>query len=172
MSSREAFGPNLRRIRLQRGLSLQQIASDTKIPVDLWKGLEENDFHRWPTGIYARAYVRSYAEAIGVDADDTVDEFCRWFTQGDRRVARTMREQAVIVGHDNLVWGDEAGGRTVERRASGGTPPRQLSTAERIGVWVGRAIAVSERVARGDVFHDLLKRRDPAVPQTKRQREI
>jgi len=172
MSSREAFGPNLRRIRLQRGKSLDQIAADTKVPVDLWKGLEQNDFRRWPSGIYARAYVRSYAEAIGVDADETVDEFCRWFPQGDRRVARLVREQAAIVGHTDLVWGDEAGGRSEERRASGGAPPRPLSAAERFGVWVARALVAGERVARGDAFRDLLKRRQPPVPQRKHHREI
>ena len=173
MSAREAFGPNLRRLRLHRGISLEQIAADTKVSVDLWKGLEANDFSRWPGGIYARSYVRSYAEAIGVDPDDTIDEFCRWFPLGDRRVARTVREQAVIVGHADLVWGDETGGRTIERRASGATPPRQLSTAERIGTWVGRALVFGERVARGDAFREFLKRRTPPpVPQTKRHREI
>ena len=171
MSAREAFGPNLRRIRIKRGVSLQQIAADTKVSTDLWNGLERNDLSRWPTGIYARAYVRSYAAAIGVDPDETVDEFCRCFPQGDRRVARLVRDQAAIVGHSDLVWGDEAAGRKVERRASGGVPPRQPSVPERIGSWVGRALGVAERVARGDVFRDLMKRKDLPVPHEKRHRE-
>jgi len=99
MSARDAFGPNLRRIRIQRGVSLESIAGATKVSVDLWKALERNDFHRWPSGIYARAYLRSYAEAIGVDAETTIDDFCRWFPQGDRRAGRTVREQAAIIGH-------------------------------------------------------------------------
>ena len=92
--ARDAFGPNLRRLRLQRGVSLDQIAQTTKIPGDMLEGLERNDFRYWPTGIFARAWVRQYAYAIGADPDSTVDEFCRWFPQGDRRVAGTMREQA------------------------------------------------------------------------------
>ena len=74
--------------------------------VALWKGLERNDFSRWPTGIYARSYVRDYAAAIGVDPESTVDDFCRWFPQGDRRAEREIRGQAQIVGHDNLEWRD------------------------------------------------------------------
>ena len=31
MSGREAFGPNLRRIRVQRGVSLKQLADKTKV---------------------------------------------------------------------------------------------------------------------------------------------
>jgi transcriptional regulator with XRE-family HTH domain len=104
--SRDAFGPNLRRTRLQRGITLQTISEETKISVEMLAGLERNDFSQWPYGIYARAYVRQYAYAIGLDPDVTVDEFCRWFPQGDRRLDRQIRGQAEIVNHD-LKPGDE-----------------------------------------------------------------
>jgi len=38
--------------------------------------------------------VRSYAKAIGVDPESTVDEFCRCFPHGDRRAALVIRGQA------------------------------------------------------------------------------
>ena len=97
MSEQEAFGPNLRRIRVQRGISLDSIAEATKISPDLLVGLESNDLSRWPSGLYARAYIRAYAMHIGVDADAAVNDFCRWFPQGDRRAERIVREQAAIV---------------------------------------------------------------------------
>src|SRR5262245_7344237 len=106
MGEREAFGPNLRRIRMQRGISLDQIAAATKVSQDLWSGLERNDLSRWPTGIYARAYVRAYALQLGVDAEATVNDFCRFFPQGDRRAARLVRAQAALVGHQST-WKDE-----------------------------------------------------------------
>lgn len=106
MSPQEAFGPNLRRIRIQRGITLERIAEETKVSVALWDGLEHNDFSRWPNGIFARAYVREYARLIGVDPESTVDDFCRWFPHGDRRTLRLVREQAEIVGH-KLDWKDE-----------------------------------------------------------------
>jgi transcriptional regulator with XRE-family HTH domain len=125
MSAREAFGPNLRRQRIQRGVSLEQIAEATKVSVSLWAGLERNDFSRWPTGIYARSYVRDYAAAIGADPEATVDEFCRWFPQGDRRAAPSIREHAEIIGHA-LDWRDETPPTIVEgdRRRSASSPPR------------------------------------------------
>ena len=61
------------------GVSLDEIVRDTKVSVELWEAMERNDFARWPTGIYARAFIREYAEMIGVDPDSTLDEFCRWF---------------------------------------------------------------------------------------------
>jgi transcriptional regulator with XRE-family HTH domain len=105
--TQNAFGPNLRRIRLQRGISLQQLVEATKVAEGLWVAFERNDVSRWPAGIFARAYVRQYALAIGVDPDATVDEFCRWFPQGDRRAEKLVRNHAEIVGH-RLDWEDDA----------------------------------------------------------------
>ena len=99
MSDKDAFGPRLRAERERRGISLETIASVTKVGGDLWDGLERNDFSRWPSGIFARAFVRDYARAIGLDADEVVDEFCRLFPIGDRRASRLMQAQAQLIGH-------------------------------------------------------------------------
>src|SRR4051812_27363333 len=99
MSGREAFGPNLRRQRIQRGVSLQHIAQETNVSEVLWAAMERNDFTRWPNGIFARAYIRDYAKMVGADPDAAVDEFCRWFPHGDRRADRQIRGQAEIVNH-------------------------------------------------------------------------
>jgi transcriptional regulator with XRE-family HTH domain len=138
--SRQAFGPNLRRIRIQKGISIEKIAAGTKISADLLNGLERNDFSRWPVGIYARAYVRQYAYAIGVDPDSTVDEFCRWFAEGDRRAERTVREQATIVGMDTLAYRDEpppaAGGDRRAGKRKAGEKPKAQSAAQGAGFLV------------------------------------
>jgi hypothetical protein len=117
--SRDAFGPNLRRIRMQRRIPLEQIVRTTKVPADLLAGLEANDFSSWPTGLFARAYVRQYAAAIGVDPDETVNEFCRWFPEGDRRAGPRVRGHAEILKHDSS-WHDEVPAGTEERRSGAG----------------------------------------------------
>jgi transcriptional regulator with XRE-family HTH domain len=99
MSDRDTFGPRLRRERERRGIALETIAAVTKVGVDLWEGLERNDLSRWPSGIFARAFVRDYARAVGLDADEVVDEFCRLFAVGDRRATRIIKAQAELIGH-------------------------------------------------------------------------
>jgi hypothetical protein len=120
MSERETFGPRLRRERERRGISLDTIAAVTRVGTDLWEGLERNDFTHWPSGIFARAFVRDYARAVGLDAEDVVDEFCRHFPVGDRRAARLLKAQGRIVGQADVVVDDPGllprGG---DRRASG-----------------------------------------------------
>jgi transcriptional regulator with XRE-family HTH domain len=99
MSDRDTFGPRLRAERERRGISLDTLASVTKVGADLWEGLERNDFSRWPSGIFARSFVRDYARAVGLDADEVVNEFCRLFPIGDRRANRQMKAQAELIGH-------------------------------------------------------------------------
>jgi transcriptional regulator with XRE-family HTH domain len=106
MSERDTFGPRLRRERERRGISLETIATVTRVGTALWEGLEQNDFSRWPSGIFARAFVRDYAVAVGLEADEVVDEFCRLFPVGDRRAARIIQGQARIVGLQEVVAED------------------------------------------------------------------
>lgn len=103
---KESFGPVLRAVRERRGISLEQLAAETKVSVELWTALEENDFSRWPARLYARTFVRQYATRVGLDADNIVNEFCRLFPQGDRRAESLLREQAAIIGHE-LNWREE-----------------------------------------------------------------
>lgn len=101
MSEHDTFGPRLRSERERRGISLGTIVTVTKVGADLWVGLERNDFSKWPSGIFARAFVRDYAKAVGLDADDVVDEFCRLFPAiGDRRGGRIIKAQAALIGHN------------------------------------------------------------------------
>ncbi len=69
------FGGKLRLARERRGISLRQIAASTKISVAVLEALERNDISKLPGGIFSRAFVRSYAIEVGLDPDETVQEF-------------------------------------------------------------------------------------------------
>jgi cytoskeletal protein RodZ len=75
MEPRPTFGPRLRQERERRQISLTSIAENTKISRSLLEALERDDISRWPTGIFRRSFVRSYAQAIGLNPDDVVREF-------------------------------------------------------------------------------------------------
>jgi hypothetical protein len=67
-----------------------------------------------------RVPLLAYALETGADPDVTVDEFCRWFPEGDRRAERVVREQAALMGHD-LRWNDDLAAER-NRRASSPAP--------------------------------------------------
>jgi hypothetical protein len=97
MSPQETFVTRLRRYRQRNAISLDDISSTTRVKRELLEALENNDLADWPRGLYARAWIRAYASAVGLDPIDTVDEFCRLFPHGDRRANGTIREIAAIV---------------------------------------------------------------------------
>ena len=84
------FGPRLRRERERRKISLESISANTKVSISLFHALERDDVSRWPCGIFRRSFVRSYAEALGLDADEIVREFVERFPDpGDTARAET-----------------------------------------------------------------------------------
>ena len=141
MSEKDTFGPRLRAERERRGISIETIASVTKVGGDLWEGLERNDFSRWPSGIFARAFVRDYARAIALDADEVVDEFCRLFPVGDRRGSRLIQAQAQLIGH-HLAYAESGGLPADGDRRSAQEQPFDESTIVRARL-MGRALATS-----------------------------
>ena len=70
-----SFGARLRSQRERQQVSLAVIAERTKIKASLLEGLERDDVSGWPGGIFRRSFIRSYAEAIGLQPDDVVREF-------------------------------------------------------------------------------------------------
>ena len=72
---RESFGARLRQRREDQQIELSAIAEQTKIKLSLLEALERDDVSRWPSGIFRRAFVRAYADAIALPPDEVVREF-------------------------------------------------------------------------------------------------
>jgi cytoskeletal protein RodZ len=64
-----ALGKLLRQGRERRGMSLEQIASETKIPLRHLQALERDDLSVVPEGLYRRAKIRAYARAVHLDRE-------------------------------------------------------------------------------------------------------
>jgi transcriptional regulator with XRE-family HTH domain len=71
----DSLGARLRQRREQQDIALLTIAEQTKIKLSLLESLERDDVSHWPGGIFRRAFIRTYAHAIGLDPDVVVREF-------------------------------------------------------------------------------------------------
>src|ERR1700687_2861327 len=94
------FGSRLREARERRGVSLREIANATKIAVSFLEALERNDISRLPGGIFGRAFVRSFANEVGLDPEATIQDFIAQFphdsvTVGHPRSEHTVDNEAV-----------------------------------------------------------------------------
>jgi hypothetical protein len=79
MDDTTTLGAYLRAERERRDLALKTISESTKVSLPLLEGLESDDISRWPGGIFRRAFVRSYSEAVGLDPDDVFKRFERQY---------------------------------------------------------------------------------------------
>jgi cytoskeletal protein RodZ len=69
------FGDQLRQERERRNVALDEIARSTKIRVRYLQALEDGQHERLPGIVFAKGYVRAYAETIGADADRLVGAY-------------------------------------------------------------------------------------------------
>ena len=70
-----SFGAALRRTREEKGISLDEIAGETRLSKRYLQALEDEAIHKLPGGTYNRAYLRSYAAYLGLDIDRLVHEY-------------------------------------------------------------------------------------------------
>lgn len=67
-----SVGEILRRARIQAGYELEPIAHHLNIRPTLLEALEKGDYDRLPGRVYVVGFVRTYAEALGLDGEKIV----------------------------------------------------------------------------------------------------
>ena len=125
------FGAKLREARERRGVTLRQIANATKISVGVLESLERNDISKLPGGIFGRAFVRSYAVEVGLDPEETIQDFIAQFPN-----------DSVTAGHPASDQGEDHVAVESDRRTAG------------TFVWL---IAVSVPIAAGLFYFSTLR---------------
>jgi cytoskeleton protein RodZ len=138
----ESFGARLRQRREERQIALTAIAEETKIKLALLEGLERDDVSHWPSGIFRKAYLRAYAQMIGLDPDEALREFLERYPEpadvfeaaavalgqtgeGSRRIGPPTRLRTMV---------DSAIGSLTRLRRPAGVDEQGPQPAARIGV--------------------------------------
>jgi cytoskeletal protein RodZ len=69
------LGSRLKDARKAKGLSLDDLQNMTKIQKRYLKGIEEGNYDIIPGKFYVRAFIKQYAETVGLESDQIFDEF-------------------------------------------------------------------------------------------------
>jgi transcriptional regulator with XRE-family HTH domain len=85
----EPIGAYLARQRVLRGITLEQLADTTRIPIRSLARLEAGVFDAEPDG-FARGFVRTVARALGLPPDETVARMLPEASQDDRHRGRLL----------------------------------------------------------------------------------
>ena len=90
--STESVGPFLKHARETQGLSLEQLASVTRIQLKYLQAIEEEQFTALPAQVFTKGFVRTYARSLGMDEQDVMQRFSRswneYFGRGQQEEER------------------------------------------------------------------------------------
>lgn len=86
----EGVGQKLRRARERQGLTLDQLAEETRISLRHLEFIEKGEFSRLPARTYAIGFTRTCARVLGLDDEQLIDELRYELAEnGNRRPAYT-----------------------------------------------------------------------------------
>lgn len=71
----QTIGQILQKEREHQGLSVIEVAGDTRIPANMIRALETDDYSVFSSSTYARRFLLLYSRHLEVDADDALHEF-------------------------------------------------------------------------------------------------
>ena len=78
------FSQELKQVREKSGITLQTVASKTRIDMKFLEALEEGNFNFLPE-LYVKAFIKQYAKVVGLDEDETIEKYNIAKEGGDRQ---------------------------------------------------------------------------------------
>jgi cytoskeleton protein RodZ len=75
------LGEKLRQAREERGLSISEVAEQTRISALYLESIENNDFKPLPGGIFNKGFVKSYAKFVGIDEQEALQDYAAIMAQ-------------------------------------------------------------------------------------------
>ncbi|PJK17844.1 helix-turn-helix domain-containing protein [Chryseomicrobium excrementi] len=69
------LGARLRQARTEKNLSIDDIQALTKIQKRYLHGIEEGNYEAMPGPFYVRAFIRQYADAVGLHGDELLEQY-------------------------------------------------------------------------------------------------
>lgn len=92
----ESVGEFFKQVRETKGLTVDEVASKTRIRTDFVKALEDGNFAKLPDQVFARGFVRSYARSLGLDEEDAIHRFIQsagaFYEKQDERERLRVRQ--------------------------------------------------------------------------------
>jgi len=78
-------GQILKEIRTSKGISLETVHNATKMPLDALKAIEEGYQVRTLSPFYIKGFIKMYAEYLGVDVSDVLEDYHKEHLPGPAR---------------------------------------------------------------------------------------
>jgi cytoskeleton protein RodZ len=87
----ETLGEKLRAAREERGISISEVAEQTRIAPMYIECIEKDNYKPLPGGIFNKGFVKSYARYVGFDEQEALQDYARIATQIEDTEADHLR---------------------------------------------------------------------------------
>jgi hypothetical protein len=142
--------------RINRQLTLQQIALRTALSPSVLRHIDEGRFEMLPSGVYARSYVRAFATAVGLDPEEALSQV-EPYLPGLPDAIAAMHESQALTAWERLtrrlaparqkLAETSASLRPVVKRAPGGPDGTAPRRKQDLTPWAAAAIDATLLVA-------------------------
>ena len=92
------LGEKLQQAREARGITISEVAEQTRISPLYIECIENNDYRTLPGGIFNKGFVKSYAKYVGLDEQEVLHDYANLLANQDNRIAdepKTYRPQVL-----------------------------------------------------------------------------
>jgi len=88
-----ALGQQLREARLKKNVTTAQVAAATQILTHILDDLEHENFTRLTAPVYAKGFIKLYAQYLGLDPQPLIQDYTARFARGPGASSRTVPPQ-------------------------------------------------------------------------------
>lgn len=81
------LGEKLRQAREERGISISEVAEQTRISPHYLDLIEQDDYRTLPGGIFNKGFVKSYAKYVGLDEQEALQDYASLLSQQEGDVS-------------------------------------------------------------------------------------
>lgn len=97
------LGSYFRRKREENEISLEEVARETYIASRYLKAIENDDFDQFPAHVYAKGFIRIYADYLDLDAESLVTEYTLNVEENNEPSSEAVGDEED--GYSLLYWG-------------------------------------------------------------------
>ena len=73
----ETIGSRLKRERLSKHITLEEISEATRVNIDHLQALEDDDKDNLPERVFVQGFIRLYAQHVGLDPDEVLSHYSK-----------------------------------------------------------------------------------------------
>jgi cytoskeleton protein RodZ len=98
-------GERLQAARIQKGLSLDEIAERMHLSLSILKAIEDNNFEEITAPIFVKGYLRAYARIVSLNEDEMILQYHDFYSEEDPPINSTSNILPELsVGDARIKW--------------------------------------------------------------------